>query len=514
MIKRINARLSRSRFWSRVGSHAREPAALRLDSGQAWEPPLLRIRDFLRLREFESKPTYQYLLLAIITLIAAALRFYKLGEWSFWGDEVFTVGGREDGFNYNIARQSVSLTLIQSTVSLLGTSEWSARLVPALIGVVSIPILYFLIRKMFSPTVGLVAVLLLAVSPWHLYWSQNARFYTALLLFYTLGLILFYFGIEEDRPWYLLVSLILLGLAIKERLIALFFIPVALGYLVLLRILPFEKPPGLRWRNLAVFFLPALILGSFFVGPYVLNLSGWLAGFGYANNSPFWILAGVVYYVGIPVICMGALGALYLLSKKNRASLLLSLGALVPLLTIMGISFFHYTANRFVFISLTSWIVLASLAAMELLFQAQKSVKILAVGALILLLLHPLGEDVLYYQYQNGNRENGKAAFDLVREQREDGDLVVAPNTELGDYYLQDETIGWGSLDLARIEETGDRVWFVEDMVAQEESPSVHDWLEKNAQLVANLDVHVQARNFKMRVYLYEPVKNLSNTIN
>ena len=39
--------LNRSQFWSRAGSHAREPAALRLRSGQAWEPPLLRNRDLL-----------------------------------------------------------------------------------------------------------------------------------------------------------------------------------------------------------------------------------------------------------------------------------------------------------------------------------------------------------------------------------------------------------------------------------------------------------------------------------
>ena len=37
--------LNRSQFWSRAGSHAREPAALRLRSGQTWEPPLLGIRD-------------------------------------------------------------------------------------------------------------------------------------------------------------------------------------------------------------------------------------------------------------------------------------------------------------------------------------------------------------------------------------------------------------------------------------------------------------------------------------
>jgi mannosyltransferase len=464
--------------------------------------------------EFESKPIYQYVLLTVITLIAGALRFYKLGEWSFWGDEMFTVGSKEDGFNYNIARQSISLMLIKAVVSFLGTSEWSARLVPALIGVASIPILYFLIRKMFDPAVGLVAVLLLAVSPWHLYWSQNARFYTPLLLFYTLALLTFYLGVEEDRPWYLLVSLIFLGLATKERLIALFFIPVVLGYLMLLKILPFDEPRGLRWRNLALFFLPGLILGLFFAGPYLLNLSGWLAGFGHSNNSPLWILASVVSYVGIPTVCMGTLGAIYSLFKKNRASLLLSLGALIPLLVIMGISPFHYTANRYVFISLTSWLILASLAAIELLFQAQKGVKILAVGTLIFLLLDPLGENMLYYRYQNGNRDNWKAAFELIKERKKDGDLVVAANPDLGDYYLQERTIGLNSSTLARVARNESRVWVVEDMLAQEALPDVHDWLERNTELIANLYVHVQARNFKMRVYLYDPTKSLSRTIN
>ena len=83
-------------------------------------------------------------------------------------------------------------------VAWLGVNEWNARLIPALLGVVSLPLLYFPIKKMFNPLVSLVAVLLLAFSPWHLYWSQNARFYVALLLFYTLALFLFYLGLEED----------------------------------------------------------------------------------------------------------------------------------------------------------------------------------------------------------------------------------------------------------------------------------------------------------------------------
>ena len=33
----------------------------------------------------------QYVMLGFITLLAAVLRFYKLGEWSFWIDEIFTI---------------------------------------------------------------------------------------------------------------------------------------------------------------------------------------------------------------------------------------------------------------------------------------------------------------------------------------------------------------------------------------------------------------------------------------
>ena len=42
------------------------------------------------LRWVES-PAGQYAALALLTVLAAGLRFYKLGEWSFWIDEIFTL---------------------------------------------------------------------------------------------------------------------------------------------------------------------------------------------------------------------------------------------------------------------------------------------------------------------------------------------------------------------------------------------------------------------------------------
>lgn len=475
-----------------------------------------------KILELGRKPVAQYWLLIVITIIAAALRFYKLGAWSFWGDEMITVRVVNEVFNGGLIptqflKRGLSLMLIGPTLTLLGTSEWSARLVPALIGVISIPAFYFPIRKMFGPAVALLAGLLLAVSPWHLYWSQNARYSTMLLLFYTLALLTFYFGIEEDRPWYLLLSLFFLGLAVMERLMALFFVPVVVSYLALLRIMPFEKPAGLRLRNLVVFFLPSLFGALFLALPYLQQAGFWQNQFGqffgWTNNNPFWILAGVVYYVTIPTFCFGILGGLYLLVKKNRAALLLSLGALLPLLAIMVISLFFYTANRYVFVSLTSLIILASVAAKELFWQTPKSVKLLAAGAWLMLLLMPLGEDVLYYKYQNGNRDNWRGAFALIKQQKKADDLVVTGNPLLGDYYLQEKTSGMERLDLTQIEGNENRVWFVEDMTVEPKWPQVVDWLQQNAQLVATMDVHVQARNFKMRVYIYDPDKPQINIV-
>ena len=299
--------------------------------------------------------------------------------------------------------------------------------------------------------------------------------------------------------------------AIKERLVALFLVPIVVSYLILLKILPFEKPVGLRLRNLVLLLVPGLLAALFLAWPYVRQPARWDYEFSqffvWTNNNPYWILAGVVYYIGLPIVCIGASGALYLLLKKDRAALLLSMGALGPLLAIMIISLVYYTANRYVFISLMSWLALASVAMRELLQQTQRNTRILVIGALLILLLAPLSENVLYYKYQNGNRDRWKEALAWVKQQKETDDLIVVPDPQLGDYYSQENTIGMGRVDLANIKETGKRVWFVEDMNVQWKYPDVLDWIEENTIPVANLDVAVRARTFKMRIYLYDADK-------
>jgi hypothetical protein len=443
--------------------------------------------------------------LLAITLAGALLRLYKLGEWSFWGDEAFTFSGQEDGFNYSPIRQSLSLILIQSVTATNGLNEWNARIVPAIIGILTIPVIYFIAKKIFDTGTALLAALLLALSPWHLYWSQNARFYTPLLLFYFLSLFFFYLGLEGDKPWYLILCLFFLGLAVKERLLALFFLPVVLVYVIFIYVFSYEQPKGWRFRNVAIFLLPGLLGGIFFTRPYLLDLPGWFSGFGFANNSPLWLAGGFVFYVGLPVICLGSLGGIYLVMRKNRAGLLLSVSAIVPLLLLMAVSTFHYTANRYAFISLASWLILAAVSLTTLIRRTFGSARMLAFGALLILVISPLGEDALYYQYQNGNRENWKAAFAYIREHRQPGDLVASDKPAIADYYLGTPSIAYDRENFDETEVQGQRIWFVEDIASIGRFPELHTWISENAQLVSVHDVYFQARNFTIRVYLHEP---------
>jgi hypothetical protein len=451
------------------------------------------------------KPWVEVTAVATIVALGFGLRFFRLGKWSFWPDEIFSFGTRSDGFNDSILRRSLATDLIGLTVRTLGPSEWSARLVPALIGVATIPLLYLLLRRCLSFPGALFAITLLALSPWHLYWSQNARFYTLLFLFFNLGLLLFYLGIEEDRPWYLVAALVAFGLAARERLVALIGMPALVTYLLLVVLLRYERPRGLNIRNLAIFFGPALLAGSVLVLPYATNLGAWMSGFGRLNNSPFFLAAGTAYYVGLPLAVFAASSGLYLAARKERLALLLSLSAMLPLLILMATSLFQYTANRYVFFSLFSWLALAGMGFQVLWLHLAKDARIWALVVALALLAAYAGDLFQYYTLQNGNRDDWRSAFAYVAEHGQPGDRVTSTSYDAFAYYLGEPYVyrPWNEEEQAT-SDAGTRTWYIEDMTVSELFPSQLAAMADHAQQQAEFDVRLPGRTFRMRVYLAE----------
>ena len=449
-------------------------------------------------------------LLAEIVLLAAAMRFFKLGEWSFWIDEVYTVNKAMAVWGNPSPTTPLSLLLTGGALGVLGVDEWNARLASSLIGIASIPVLYFPIRRLFGTPVALLSALLLAISPWHLHWSQNARFYTALMLFYSLSLFAFYLWLESDRFRYLAASAVLLWLAYLERMMAAVLVPVVAVYLAALYVFPLGRPSGWRRANLALLALPVALAGvhqAYAVG--FQGLPPFYAGFietfaGYTHN-PVRVLLSAVYDVGLPLFLLALVGGTYLVLQRSRAGLLLLIGALLPLALLVAGAPFLQTFSRYVFHTLPCWIVLAAVAVERLSAHVRGHASVLVFGVLLLVVADAASQDVLYYVYQNGNREDWKGAFAQVQQRRLPGDVVVTTRPEVAGYYLGEDATWTQGLQPEQVVSAGRRSWFVIDNRTGFVSPELQSWLEEETRLVAVRDVNLPGKTFMMRVYLYDP---------
>jgi uncharacterized membrane protein len=472
-----------------------------------------------RVPEIESSLKAQLLLLAGVIVVAGILRFYKLGQWSFWIDELYTIERIQAHYSTlqatlrNVPPHTnwipVSLLFISGLLDSLGVSEWSARLGPAIIGILSIPILYVPVKKIFGARVALISALLLAVSPWHLYWSQNARFYTALMLFYTLALLAIYLGLERDRPLYILLGLLFSYLAASERIFALFLAPVVGSYLLLVWFLPFENPAGLNRKNLFILSLP-VIAGLAIEAASLLTsgVSRFFGDFGwfflYRNMTPPRLVGAIVFSIGLVLMTLALFGGYYLIRQKSRPALLLSISAVLPILLVLPLSTFMFTKDRYVFITLPTWIILASVAVNAVSTRLKGQQMLLGAAVLSLLLADAAQNNLLYYRSYEGNRRDWRGAFALVREQAHEGDAVVAFWPEFGPYYLDREIIAWDDIERQEIVEMDRRIWFVVDSETVWGDLRKKAWIEENADLIDVFYLRTPGEQ-SIRVYLYDP---------
>lgn len=449
--------------------------------------------------EILSSTLYTVLGLGAITLLALGLRFFRLGEWSFWIDEIYTI-------NRSLQELSLltplSLRLISLTFDFFPVSEWSARLAPAIIGVITIPILFFPIRRVFNLQIAFVSVLLIAVSTVHLFWSQNARYYIALMLFYNLALFLFYLWIESDKLLYLVLTFLFLGLALLERLVALYILPVMGVYLVLIILMKFEKPKGFRLRNLFLFLVPILIGGLILFIPEITNFR---TRFLVHSSNPFRLLSAVVFDLGLPVFIVAFLGGYYSFKEKDRAGLLMITSAVVPLAILLVLAPFSFVNSRYFFATLPSWIILAAIVIVKLFENGQFYAKSVSIILLLILITDSISQDVLYYGYQNGNRADWKGAYHLVGQSAVEGDMIVSSRSEIGRYYLGRNVVPSQAIVPENIINEKRTAWFVLDNQTGNVPQKLQTWLNEHASLKSVRDVSLPGKTFEMRVFLYQP---------
>jgi len=132
---------------------------------------------------------------------------YGIGSESLWFDEAASVRIVRQDFATMLASikdderiPPLHYLVLHVWVRVFAHAEWSVRLPSALAGVGAVWALYLLTRRLFGVVPALIAALLLAVAPFQIQYSQEARSYSLMLLMSLLSCWLFVRMFEETRP--------------------------------------------------------------------------------------------------------------------------------------------------------------------------------------------------------------------------------------------------------------------------------------------------------------------------
>ncbi|MBU2499862.1 glycosyltransferase family 39 protein [bacterium] len=208
------------------------------------------------------------------TLLAALLRFHHLTSASLWVDELMTWNHIRPGAGLVFLEQimdSIQGPLYQAVawvlVRLRDDPELMLRLPSALAGIAAVPLLGTAAARLWDRRAGHWAALLLAINPFHIWYSQEGRGYAFMILFCILAGHLFLVMQQEGPTWRRVFLLALAGAAAMAGNLAAIFLWVALGLTWLIWVGPGRSRRPWLW-------LASFGGGLLLVSPWLLEATG------------------------------------------------------------------------------------------------------------------------------------------------------------------------------------------------------------------------------------------------
>jgi hypothetical protein len=126
-------------------------------------------------------------LVVVLTLIGGGLRVFLLGSKGMWLDETFSVWLANhsvvDMLQWIVKidqHPPLYYLLLHYWIALTGDTPYYVRLLSALFGAGTIPIIYLIGKRMSGAMMGLAAAVILALSPFNIRFAQETRMYTCL----------------------------------------------------------------------------------------------------------------------------------------------------------------------------------------------------------------------------------------------------------------------------------------------------------------------------------------------
>jgi mannosyltransferase len=311
-----------------------------------------------------------------LTLLGFALRLHNLAAVPLRGDEAFTV---QYWARYDLSRSLTEIATIEPHPILTyvtfhvwgllaGTTEFSMRLLPALVNLLGVPALYALGKRLGGWRLGLVAALLWAVHPYEIWWGQDARNYGIWAGLSAVALWLGYRAIKQNQRVDWLIYSLSATIAANIYYDELFTTAAFAAFVFLTQ----WRSRILIHRAIWAFSLPLFTA----VLSFLILQGSLLIGGGYGGTASNFDISRLPYFLTTltfgttlssdfvaaiwPIILLTLIVSLWLLWRSHpRQALFLGLTAFLPLLLLSLISLkFKIFAPHYVLSSVPSYILL------------------------------------------------------------------------------------------------------------------------------------------------------------
>lgn len=314
----------------------------------AWR--LKRVTQSSAVRYQEPLSRKVWMSLAVLTFAGLAVRLVRL-DLSLWIDEVLTVVYfvrpplSEIISSFPFQNQHLLYSLAtHGIVAMFGESAVTLRLLAVILGTLTIPALFFLGRHVAGQSVAFAAAALMTFSYHHVWFSQNARGYSGIVLFAVLSTWFWLRALEGNSPsdWTAYVIATVLGTGIHMTMLF-----ITLSQLIIHAVILFRNN-WQHWRRAAWSYALA---GSLTLQLYALALPDlFKSGVREVSlpsewTNPLWLIRAAVMnfgngVIGLVVIVLGGIVAMMGIRsswKKNPAAAAsFVLPPLIAVLVVLG----------------------------------------------------------------------------------------------------------------------------------------------------------------------------------
>jgi hypothetical protein len=211
----------------------------------------------------------EILVVIAITILAASLRFYRLGELPrvIDGDEgrvgsaaeMTASGPTANPFALWENFGGIYLQAINFALTIFGASSFSLRLMPAIGGILAIPATYLLARQFGGPKIAIMASTFMAISHTHIHFSRiSSVAYIQDIWLAPLELYFLISGIQKQKSWRTALGGVLLAFHFSVYLSAQIFASLIIAFLIISAILygkwlrPAAKQVGVFWLGFLI----------------------------------------------------------------------------------------------------------------------------------------------------------------------------------------------------------------------------------------------------------------------